>query len=86
MTPNQLQIESLPMPKNRRWGSLLLIVGLVLLALYSVLGYMTAGMLQGPGYRTAAWVYVGLLALSLSGLVGVVAWRGRRKDVSRPVI
>jgi hypothetical protein len=74
------------MSHAQRWGSMLLLVCFVLLALFSVVGYVTAGSLQAPGYRTAAWVYIGLFAFSLSGLVGVLVWRGRRKDGSRPVI
>jgi hypothetical protein len=58
-----------------------LLVFLVLLALFSTTGYVTAGSLQGSGYRIAAWVYLGLLALSLVGIVGVLAWRRRRKEI-----
>jgi hypothetical protein len=74
------------MPQARRWGSALLLVGLALLALYSVAGYGMAGSLQGPGYRTAAWVYFGLFVVSLVGIVGVLVWRRRRRDVPRLVI
>jgi hypothetical protein len=60
------------MPRARRWSGALLLMLLALLAPFSVAGYFTVGMMQAPGYRTAAWVYIGLFALSLSGLLGVL--------------
>jgi hypothetical protein len=74
------------MPQVRRRASVLLPVGLVLLALFSVAGYITAGSLQGSGYRTAAKVYLGVFAVSVLALVGVLIWRKQQKRASRPVI
>ena len=63
---------------------LLLIAALA--ALYSFAGYVMAGDLQGPGYRTAATIYLVLLVLSIGTFAGVIVWRRRSRDSSRPVI
>ena len=64
-----------------RWRSTLLLFTAVLLGLYSVAGLMMAGSLQGPGYRTAAWVYLIVLALSLVCVVALLVWRRRTRDL-----
>lgn len=74
------------MPQMRRLSRALLPVGLVLLALFSVAGYVTAGSLQGSGYQTAGKIYIGLFAISVLALVAVLGWRTHQNRASRPVI
>ena len=69
-----------------RWRSAILLLVAGLSALYSLAGYVMAGDLQGPGYRTAAIIYLALLALSIAAFIGVTVWRRRSRDSSRPVI
>jgi hypothetical protein len=86
MTLQHPQDEDQPVIHAWNWRRVLLLTGFAVLAVYSVAGYFAAGSLQGPGYRTAAWIYLGLLVVSCAGIVVVLVWRGRRADVSRPVI
>jgi hypothetical protein len=51
----------------------------ILVGLYSVAGYFTAGMLQPPGYRTAAWIYLGTFAAGVLGVVAAVGALVRRR-------
>jgi hypothetical protein len=69
-----------------RWRSTVALIGALLLGAFSVAGYITVGMLQAPGYRTAAWIYIGLFALSVSAAVGIVVVRWRGRNPSRPAI
>jgi hypothetical protein len=86
MTSRHSRKEDWSLAQAPRWVSVLLLVCLVLLAIFSAAGYVTAGSLQAPGYRTAATLYLGLLAFSLTGLLGILVWRVRHKNASQPVI
>jgi uncharacterized membrane protein YcjF (UPF0283 family) len=68
--------------------AILLLISFVL-GVFSAAGYLQAGMLQSAGYRTAAWVYLGLLVLSAIGIVAVIGALVRqalRRNSKRPAI
>ena len=59
---------------------------MLLLAGYGIAGYVMAGAVQGPGYRTAAWIYLAVFGVSVCGLVLLLARGRQRKDGPRQVI
>jgi hypothetical protein len=69
----------MPSSSARVWRSFAFGVGVVV-AIYSVMGIAMAADLQGPGYRTAARVYVVLFIASVAVIVwGIVSsWRAAR--------
>jgi tellurite resistance protein TehA-like permease len=69
-----------------RWRSAVGLVGALLLGAFSVAGYLTVGMLQPTGYRTTAWIYLGLFAFSLVAAAGIAFLRRRGRNPSRPAI
>jgi hypothetical protein len=73
-------------PRNIRWRSALLLLVAVVLALFSLAGWFMAADLQGPGYRTAALIYLLLLAVSIGAIIGILVWRRRRRETPRPAI
>ena len=70
--------------RTSHWRSALVLVGALLLGLFSIAGIFAAASLQGAGYRTPVWIYLGLLVLSLVLVIGVIMWRWRLRNMSRP--
>jgi ABC-type thiamin/hydroxymethylpyrimidine transport system permease subunit len=66
-----------------RLRSTFTLVAAVLLGVFSVGGYVQAGMLQPTGYRTAAWIYLGLFMLSVVVALVALVLRRRGRDASR---
>lgn len=70
MTPtSDLEAGMATSPHRSTRRPIVVLLVSILVGLYSVAGYFTAGMLQPPGYRTAAWIYLGTFAASVLGVV-----------------
>ena len=67
-------------------GRLLALGVAIPVAIYSVMGIAMAADLQGPGYRTAAWIYLVFLTGSIAVIVWavVVSWRAAGRHRVQP--
>jgi hypothetical protein len=82
---SSMELTSMP-PRHIRWRSTLLLLAAVLLALFSVAGWVMAADLQGPGYQTAALIHLLMLAVSIAAIIVILIWRRRRRDTPRSAV
>ena len=66
-------------PRRSMRRPIVILVVSILVGLYSVAGYFMAGMLQPPGYQTAASIYLGTFAAGVLGAVAAVGALVRRR-------